>query len=416
MNSGYKLKWLNGLLAGRELDLPAGEIRLGGSGADVAVTLEDGHEAMLLVDEGGVKLNSQAPVWVDGNRWESDERLPLHLPVDIAGQAFVLGVAVDTLAHPPVPSRRGPTSPTKREERQERRQLTTPRVLGICVAAVAVIGCVVAALVLSKPARETTPSRPKSSFVERLQKRLPHGTKIAEDSSGMVVVSGYCTDSAEIDRLRQQLQQAGRLVRDDTVCADVLRHSVRVVLDSNGYEDVDISDGPAPGTIVIRGAFASDAQWHSTIDQLRTIPGLKHWSIESDRAASFEKLMRMLAGHDLLDGTSVSVVGRWLVVSGAASPHRTRMIEDVISRYNDSGAGMRARLEEIAASTSTADLLPAAIESVGGNADGLFVGLENGMRLTRGAVLPNGFTVFSVSRSFMELRRAERLVAVPLGL
>jgi type III secretion protein D len=62
------------------------------------------------------------------------------------------------------------------------------------------------------------------------------------------------------------------------------------------------------------------------------------------------------------------------------------------------------------------DLLPAAITSVGGNADGLFVELGNGMRLRRGAVLPNGFMVVALSRSFMGLRRADRLIAVPLGL
>lgn len=416
MNSGYKLKWLNGLLAGRELVLPAGEFLLGGSDADVAVALEDGHQAVLVVDDGGVKLSSKAPVWVDGDRWESDERLPLNLPVDVAGQAFLLGAAADTLAHPPVPARRDATSLSKREVRQQRRVRITARMLGTYAAVVAALGCVVAALVLLKPARETTPSRPEPSLVERLQKRPPRGVKIAEDSSGMIVLSGYCEDSVEVDRLRQQLQQAARLVRDDTVCADVLRRNVRAMLNLNGYEDVDVSDGSAPGTIVIRGAFSSDAQWRSTIDQLRAIPGLKRWSVENDRAASFEKLLRMLTERGLVDGTSISIAGRSLLVTGASSSKWMRMMGDVINRYNGSGIDMPARFEGIAASANAADFLPSPIASVGGNADGLFVELQNGMRLQRGAVLPNGFVVYALSRSFIELQKAEQLSAVPVGL
>jgi type III secretion protein D len=92
------------------------------------------------------------------------------------------------------------------------------------------------------------------------------------------------------------------------------------------------------------------------------------------------------------------------------------MMGDVIDRYNGSGIDMPARFEGIAASANAADLLPSPIASVGGNADGLFVELQNGMRLQRGAVLPNGFVVYALSRSFIELQKAEQLSAVPVGL
>ncbi len=417
MDSGYKLKWLNGLLAGRELALPTGEIRLGGSDADVAVTLEDGQQAVLVVDDGGVKLTSQASVWVDGNRWEGDERLPLNLPVDLAGQAFILGAAADTLAHPPVPVRRSPAAGRHRQEaRQAGVRSISPRALAACIAAIAALGGVVAVLLLSKRAPDHASSQPEPSLVEQVQKRPPHGVKIAEDPTGVIILSGYCADSVELDRLRQQLQQAGRLVRDDTVCADVLRHSVRAVLTSNGYEDVDISDGAAPGTVLIRGAFAADSKWSATADQLAAIRGLRKWSVANDRAASFERLLRMLKDRDLLDGLSISVVGRTLVATGAPPAERKRAIEDVVAEYDRSGAGMPATFESIAACADAADLLPSPIASVGGNADGLFVELENGMRLRPGAVLPSGCVVYTLSRSFIGLRKAEQLSAVPLGL
>ncbi|MEX3956743.1 type III secretion system inner membrane ring subunit SctD [Trinickia sp. EG282A] len=425
MDSGYKLKWLNGLLAGRELALPAGEVSLGGSDADVAVTLEDGRQAVLVVDDRGVNLNSEVPTWVDGHRWESDERLPLNVTIDIAGQAFVLGAASDTLANLPVPARCGGASPQGKEGlqgHQKRRgwppwqKPIAPRTLGVCIVAITALGGAVAVLLLSKPAREAAPTPPEPSLVARLQTQPRHGLKIVEDASGLVVLSGYCADSAEIDRLRQQLQQAGRLVRDDSVCADVLRRNVRAVLNSNGYEDIDVRDASTPGAVVIHGAIVTDAQWRSTAEQLRGVRGLRNWSVVDDGAESFERLLQMLAKRDLIEGLSLSVDGRSLVVTGALSAQRSRMVEDVIAQYNLGGAGIPARFEKMAAAAATIGLLPARIASVGGNANALFIELENGMRLQRGAVLPNGFSVYALSTSFLELRRGPLLIAVPLNL
>jgi type III secretion protein D len=406
MDGDYKLRWLNGVLAGRELVLPPGEIRLGGSDADISVALETGGEAVLVIDGDGVRLGSEQPAWVDGNRWDSQERLPLEIAIDIAGQAFVLGTVTANLATVPVPARRGVT---------RRRTPAMSLVFG-CVAASIAVSAVVVALYAWLPTGEAKPADVGAELVERLQKGPLHGLRIERDRDGVVVLSGYCTKSADVDMLRRQVQEHGLLIRDETVCADVLQRSVRDVLLANDYRDVDVEAGAAFGSVVIRGDFDADSRWRSTIDQLRAIRGLGHWSIANDRAESFEKLLQMLTERNLLDGISISISGRTLFVSGALPPVRSRMMEDALAAYNGGLSGLHAQFQAIPAAADTAALLPAGIASVGGNADSLFVQLENGMRLQRGAVLQNGFAVYALSRSFIALRKGNRLISMPLGL
>jgi type III secretion protein D len=414
MTGSYKLKWLNGLLAGRELVLPAGEIRLGGNDPDIALTLDNGGEAVLVVEETGVGLLSQACVWVDGKRWDGDGgHLPLHVPIDMAGQAFLLGAADDTLVSVRIPPRRSGPKLTKLTGLKQR---VTPGMLACAAAAVAVLGCI-AAFFASPPAGDAAPSKTGGLLIERLKGRTPPGLKIAEDRSGVMVLSGYCADSAEVDRFRQQVKSEGVLLNDDTLCANTLRRSVGDVLRLNGYQEFDVGDGETPGVVVIRGSFADDARWRSTTEQLRSLRGLRYWSIVNDGADSFERLLSMLSERDLLNGISISMEQRTLVVRGALPAERMQRVEQVLADYNKpQSGGLQAQFEAIAASPASADLLPAPIASIGGKADGFFVELENGMRLQRGAVLPNGFVVYALSQSFMALRKGETLTAVPLNL
>jgi type III secretion protein D len=185
---------------------------------------------------------------------------------------------------------------------------------------------------------------------------------------------------------------------------------------ANDYQDVDVEDGAVPGAIVIRGDFDADSRWRSAVDQLRAIRGLSHWSIANDRAESFERLLQILTERGLIDGIGISISGRALLVSGALPPVRTRMVDDALAAYNGGANRLLAQRQTIPAAADTADLLPAGIASVGGNSDSLFVQLENGMRLQRGAVLPNGFVVYALSRSFIALRKGALLISLPLGL
>ncbi|MEA3121613.1 MAG: type secretion protein [Paraburkholderia sp.] len=406
MDGGYKLRWLNGLLAGRELVLPVGETRLGGSDADIAVPLETGGEAVLVVDDDGVRLGSEQPVWVNGNRWDAQARFPLQVAIDVAGQAFVLGKVSTILVTVPVPAR---------QSGARRRTPAAFLVLGSAAVSIAVLG-VTAVLCAWQPADKAKPFDVGAELVEQLQKGPLHGLHIARDREGVVVVSGYCSNSADVDMLRQQVQDQGLLVRDETLCADVLRRSVRDVLLANDYQDVDVEDGAVPGAVVIHGDFDADSRWRSAVDQLRAIRGLSHWSIANDRAESFERLLQILTERGLVDGIGISISGRALLVSGALPPVRTRMVDDALAAYNGGANRLLAQRQTIPAAADTADFLPAGIASVGGNSNSLFVQLENGMRLQRGAVLPNGFVVYALSRSFIALRKGARLISLPLGL
>ncbi len=105
----FKLRLLNGPLAGRELALPAGELTLGQGDVDLQVPLAglvtDRH-VVLLVSEQGVFLTSAIACWVAGNAWEDrTAALPLAQVIDLAGQGLLLGTVDSTLPLLPLPPR-----------------------------------------------------------------------------------------------------------------------------------------------------------------------------------------------------------------------------------------------------------------------------------------------------------------------
>ncbi|GLU33128.1 type III secretion system inner membrane ring subunit SctD [Trinickia caryophylli] len=403
MEGQYKLKWLNGLLAGRELLLPAGELCLGAGEADVAVAFETDGEAVLCVDDDGVHIRSALPVWVEGTRWDLAQRLPLHAPVDLGGQAFVLGLAADTIVSRSVPERasraRGRASPVRWR-------------LSCLAASCAALG----AVVLLYPQTARQPDAANASRTDMRQWETVPGVHVATNPDGVVVLSGYCARSADIDALRRRLTASGRLVRDDTVCTDTLLASVREVLLSNGYRDAGVEPGNGDGTAVIHGDFAADARWRSTAAQLAAVPGLRGWSISDDRAQAFDALLRTLAARHLLDGVSLSVSGSTLMASGRLPPGTVRALNDTLAAFNAGAPALRAQFHDLPPAPPAAGLLPAAIVSLGGNVDSPFVELANGMRLQRGAVLPSGFVVYALDDAYLALRKGQQLIAVPLGL
>lgn len=405
MEGQYKLKWLNGLLAGRELVLPPGELCLGAGEADIAVTFETDGEAVLCVDDDGVHIRSALPVWVEGARWDLAQRLPLHASIDLGGQAFVLGLAGDAIASRTVPERasrvrgRGRASPI-------RWRLS-------CLAALCFA---LGAIVLLYPRTSPPPDASNAISTDMRQWETVPGVRVATNPDGVVVLSGYCAHSSDIDALRRRLTEAGRLVRDDTVCADTLLASVRDVLLANGYRDAGVEPGKREGMVVIHGDFAADARWRSTAAQLAAIPGLRNWSISDDRAQAFDALLRMLAAKHLLDGVSLSVSGSTLMASGRLPPEQARALNETLAAFNAGAPALRAQFHDLPPAPPAPGLLPAAIVSLGGNVDSPFVELANGMRLQRGAVLPSGFVVYALDDAYLTLRKGQQLIAVPLGL
>lgn len=424
-NSSYKLRWLNGLLAGREFMLPEGELRMGGPDADLALVLEANAQAQLTIDGSGVTVTPGPRVWVDGEPWTDDGPLPMGPVIDVAGQAFVLGHAEDTLPMRPVPQR-SCRDTARTAAAQGAAAFAMPAVTAITASrtpwAVPMGGISALLVALAIAGALWRPGPPPEQFDAKawLSAQLKQASladvRVREDAVGAFVLSGRCAAAADIDRLRQRLHDAQLLVRDETICADTVRQAVRQVLAANGYDDVLVVDGTSADTVTIRGDIEGDRRWERTAEQLIAVRGLRGWTIVNDSASAFDDLIARLEKRGLLEGIAVTKSSRTLWVTARVSAPEERALRAVVDEYNaQKGASdLPAQLQRMAAGTTSAEALPAPIVGVGGNTGSIYVELANGMRVQKGAVLPSGYTVYALNRSWVTLRKAQRLISLRL--
>ncbi len=401
-----KLRWLNGPLAGREFDLPLGTICIGGADADIALTLEQGVEAVLTHAEDGVTVEPDIPVWVDGQRWPAAQMLPHGAVIDLAGQAFVLGQAEETLPLRRVPERvidDGDVQPS----------IWQWGMVGVAI--VALLG----ALVLLAPRQPEAAARfnPEVWLAQQLRADNLKGLRVTRDQNGVLVIGGRCASSDSVRRLQLRLREEGLLVRDESLCADMLRTNVRNMLLLNGYADVDVMSGVTPGTVEIRGAIVANQSWQHVVEQLQALPGLQSWHVVNDRAEWFERLRGRLAAHISMEGISITLSGKTLVISGKIEPARERELLAVVDAFNqESQQGFQAMFQNMPSIRSATELLLSPVVTIGGNLGSIYVELANGMRLQQGGVLPNGYLIAGLSRTSIALLKEQHLISVPFDL
>ncbi|MCU1748807.1 type III secretion system inner membrane ring subunit SctD [Pseudomonas sp. 6D_7.1_Bac1] len=405
MECTYKLKWLNGPLSGRELALPAGELRLGGTDPDIALSLEQDIQAILSIDDTGITLVSATPVWVAGRFWDLEQALPLGGVIDVAGQAFVLGTSTDELPTLVVPVRLAPSA-----ERRSRWSLW-------CAGGIGVVAVFAVALVFWQPAPAASTFNLDAWLALQLENPELSGLSVIRDAQGGLVLKGMCRSSPSVDGLRLRLREKGLYVHDESVCADTLRQSVLAVLTLNGYRDVEVRSGEMLDHVVILGAIVADRAWQQASAQLQTISALGGWTVVNDHSEMFNGLLARLTTRHLLDGLSIITSDKTLRVSGQLDPQRIQAVAEVIKTFNQDGPPrLLAAFQNIPGAPSASQFLPSAIVSIGGNADSTYVQLANGMRLQKGSVLPSGYLIHALNRSAIALLKGQELVSLPLDL
>jgi type III secretion protein D len=406
MECFYKLKWLNGSLAGRELLLPDGEICIGGGDPDIALPLEQDACAVLTITADGVTIEPDAPAWVDGHRLKESRYLPLNVAVDLAGQAFVLGHPDAALPMLPIPPRQVAAG--------GRAAVSGGARWLACASAISVT--VAAGVLLWRPAPAAPPFDRLAWVSGQLKDPLFAGLDMLIDDDKAPVLKGTCVTSSSVHALRIRLREKGIYFRDESVCADTLRESVLGLLSLNGYRDVEVQIGATLDTVSIDGAIVADQAWQRTAEQLRSIPALRGWKVTNDRAELFGQLVSMMTSRDLLDGVSVEISGTAVLVSGHLTRPRAQALSNAIDEFNQTGGyRMTVEIQDIAVAPEERELLPAAVVSVAGNADSIYVDLANGMRLQRGSTLPGGYRIHAVNRSSISLLRGQRLISLPLA-
>ena len=192
-----KLKWLNGPLAGRELELPHGEVSIGGTQADIALTLHQDARAALTVDNGGVTVDGDAEVWVNGSPWGGTTALPLGQVIDIAGQGLVLGVVSESLPMIPLPRRRNVV------------RLGSARARTCWSAGIAALLGGIAMAVLLWPSSPDAPFDVSTWLSQQLKEPMLKDLRVSRDSQGTVVLQGRCESAQALEPLRSNLRSKG---------------------------------------------------------------------------------------------------------------------------------------------------------------------------------------------------------------
>jgi len=407
MDFFYKVRWLNGPLAGRELDLPTGDTRLGGEDPDIALPLEEGVSTVLTVTEEGVTLSPPVPVWVDGAVWDCTQTLPLEKVIDLAGQMLLLGKPETQLTSPPLPTRYVAKSETKKV-------FSWPMwaALGLLLLAGSVIG----GGVLFHSEKSPEPFDAAHWLKQTVKDLELNGLEAEIDAHGTVRLSGLVESSQSLKDLHRQLQQRGFNFHDDSMGADTLRQRVRQLLILNGYQGAEVTSGKTPGSVEIHGAIKSDAAWQRTTMRLHEIKLLKKWVVVNDQAELFQRLVDALHNNALMEGLSISKVGKEFMVSGEKDAKSIAKITQIINDFNSQDkVSLKAHYQNIPTAVQAEHILPSAIISVGGNKKSVYLQLANSMRLQQGAVLPSGFKIYSITHRTVTFIREQQVISVPLN-
>ncbi|EJD6540802.1 TPA: type III secretion system inner membrane ring subunit SctD [Providencia rettgeri] len=399
----YKLKWLSGILAGRELALPLGEIRLGGETPDIALPLELNAETLLIVNEQGIRLSQPVPLWVDGLPWETNELLPQKRVIDLAGLVFIFGDIEQPLPTLAIPLRRNKNK---------------THVVTLTIAIIFLFLVLLAIGISTDISPENEEPFDKVIWLEQQMKQPDHlGLQASFDNNGIIHLSGVSVSKNTIYQLQEQFAQFGFSFYNKSIDVSTLHNLVRQTLEMNGYHDIDITQGNSLDSVKIYGDIQFDNHWQQTQAQINQISLLKSWVVINDRSEEFKKTLHFLDSESLLEGLNISIENNKLLVSGKVPDKDLEKLNIIISDFNKSQkTRMKINYQNIPNKNIIDEFLPGKIISVGGNDEYIYLQLSNNMRLYKGSILPNGYKVYSLSMNTLMLIYKQNFLSIPINL
>ncbi|EMA4783096.1 type III secretion system inner membrane ring subunit SctD [Providencia rettgeri] len=399
----YKLKWLSGILAGRELALPLGEIRLGGETPDIALPLELNAETLLIVNEQGIRLSQPVPLWVDGLPWETNELLPQKRVIDLAGLVFIFGDIEQPLPTLAIPLRRNKNK---------------THVVTLTIAIIFLFLALLAIGISTDISPENEEPFDKVIWLEQQMKQPDHlGLQASFDNNGIIHLSGVSVSKNTIYQLQEQFAQFGFSFYNKSIDVSTLHNLVRQTLEMNGYHDIDITQGNSLDSVKIYGDIQFDNHWQQTQAQINQISLLKSWVVINDRSEEFKKTLHFLDSESLLEGLNISIENNKLLVSGKVPDKDLEKLNIIISDFNKSQkTRMKINYQNIPNKNIIDEFLPGEIISIGGNDEYIYLQLSNNMRLYKGSILPNGYKVYSLSMNTLMLIYKQNFLSIPINL
>ncbi|EJD6583754.1 type III secretion system inner membrane ring subunit SctD [Providencia rettgeri] len=399
----YKLKWLSGILAGRELALPLGEIRLGGETPDIALPLELNAETLLIVNEQGIRLSQPVPLWVDGLPWETNELLPQKRVIDLAGLVFIFGDIEQPLPTLAIPLRRNKNK---------------THVVTLTIAIIFLFLVLLAIGISTDISPENEEPFDKVIWLEQQMKQPDHlGLQASFDNNGIIHLSGVSVSKNTIYQLQEQFAQFGFSFYNKSIDVSTLHNLVRQTLEMNGYHDIDITQGNSLDSVKIYGDIQFDNHWQQTQAQINQISLLKSWVVINDRSEEFKKTLHFLDSESLLEGLNISIENNKLLVSGKVPDKDLEKLNIIINDFNKSQkTRMKINYQNIPNKNIIDEFLPGKIISIGGNDEYIYLQLSNNIRLYKGSILPNGYKVYSLSMNTLMLIYKQNFLSIPINL
>jgi type III secretion protein D len=407
MESSFYAMVLTGELAGRHLALPPGELRIGGQDADVALALEHGQTACLMVDDDGVRLTAPSHCWIDGIRVSPVDPLPLATPIDIGGVGIAFA-STDT-PHAEIAALQLP---------RRRSAVRTWLAISACLGAVLGGGVALGGAWLIMSAAAPAPDADKHAWLKNQVATLSaKGITLGFDPNGVATVEGSCSDSASLDALWQGLRQHRIAYHDKLVCGDMVVEKVRQTLHLHGYEDAVVTRDGANDRVKISGTITDDARWRVVTETLADMPGLKNWTVADSTSQYLRTLIDRVRDAGLIGHVSVTRSNDVLLVSGRIPQTQHDMLNNVLTRYStDHPQGPRVVFQNIEATYAQKDFFPSPVVSVAGNTSAPYLQLDDGTRMSIGSRLPGGYEIIGITQNGIDLLADDALIHLSLSL
>lgn len=390
MHAHYKLKLLNGPLAGRTLQLPAGPFSIGSDDCDLSLPLEAGVTATLDISEDQVLLKDTTPCWVRGRPHRGP--LPLAVAIDLAG----IHVVID---RPDVDIGNLAVVPRVRPARAY---------IPITLIAIAIL----AALGWASYPKPQPPAPTPQDWLPQALHEQP-GLRAHWLDKHRLQLSGHCHSSEQLSALSARLQQSDVWLEESLTCDDDLQREVLAILQGSGYTDITVKIGD-DGRAIIDGPIHKGANLTDIAGALDRLPGLHGWQFTDHQADEFASLIQSLRQNQLLAGLSIQPTpGGWLL-SGQLDPSAQSAVQHVIETLNTDASRNHYRFLSAPSTADTALYLPSPLSNVGGNATTPYLELTNGMRLQTGSAVQRGMTIVNIAPSGVSLADGHRLIFLPL--
>ncbi|EAW1036408.1 EscD/YscD/HrpQ family type III secretion system inner membrane ring protein [Salmonella enterica] len=389
LKSCWKIRFLGHLLQGREIWLNEGSLSLGEKGCDICIPLTINGKIVLREQEESLFVDAgKARVRVNGRSFNQNKPLPSSGVLQVAGVALAFGKEDCDLASYHIPVSR----------------LGHWWLVGIFMIFIGGMGALLS--VGSQP--ETVNDLPLRVKL-LLDKSNIHYVQAQWKKDGSLQLSGYCSSSEQMQKVRAILESWGVMYRDSVICDDVLIREVQDILIQMGYPHAEVySEGP--GSVLIHDDIQMDQKWRKAQPLLADIPGLLHWKVSNSHQSQGDNIIAAIIENGLVGLVDVTPIRRSFVISGVLDESHQRILQETLAALKKKDPALSLIYQNIAPSHDAGRYLPAPVAGFVQSRHGDYLLLTNKERLRVGALLPDGGEIVHLSADVVTIKHSDTLI------